>query len=456
MTSSPSRAPFPQALLAETLLASQVARESNARTYPRRLPVVMDTAEGLYVRDVSGRVLMDCLCGAGTLALGHNHPVQVAAIRDHLTAGRPMHTLDLTSPTKDAFVTALMATLPKQLRDNGRIHFCSPSGSDAVEAALKLAKTATGRRGIVSFSGGYHGHTQGALSLMGNRGPKHAVAGATADVQFLPYPFCYRCPLGRNGGCDAPCGCEAYARNLLHDPESGLAPVAAMVMEPVQGEGGVIPAPPAWLRAMGELANNTGTLLIMDEVQTGWGRTGKMYGFEHGPVVPDILVLSKAIGGGLPLAVIVYRGELDLWQPGAHTGTFRGNLLAMASGLATLGYLRDHDVPANAAAMGERFTEHFAALQRRHRFIGEVRGRGLMLGIEIVDPDQLDAAGRPLGDSERSRAIQAACFKSGLMIELGGRNGAVVRLLPPLIITPEQVDVIAAMIGEVCDTLAGA
>jgi diaminobutyrate-2-oxoglutarate transaminase len=438
-------------------VASQTKFESNARTYPRNLPIAITKADGLYVFDADGHRYMDCLCGAGTLALGHNHPVQVAAIREHLDAGRPLQTLDLMTPIKDAFVKALFSTLPKELAQDARVHFCSPSGSDAVEAAIKLVKTATGRRGIIGCSGGYHGHTQGALAVMGNRAPKKAVVGLMGDVHFVPFPYAYRCPMGgsdsieercRAARTDRACGCAGFVCNLLHDTESGLPPIAGFILEPVQGEGGVIPAPAPWLREIAAIAQETSTPLILDEVQTGWGRTGTLYAFEHSGIVPDVVVLSKAIGGSLPLAVIVYRGALDVWPPGVHAGTFRGNQLAMAAGLATLRYLLDHDIPAHAAAMGDRFVAHLRELQRRHAVIGDVRGRGLMIGIEIVDPDDYDRTGRPAGDGVRARKVQAACFRNGLIVELGGRNGAVVRLLPPLDITPEQVDTVAAVIGR--------
>jgi diaminobutyrate-2-oxoglutarate transaminase len=190
-----------------------------------------------------------------------------------------------------------------------------------------------------------------------------------------------------------------------------------------------------------------GIPLILDEVQTGWGRTGTMYAFEQADIVPDVLVLSKAIGGGLPLAVIVYRAELDKWQPGAHAGTFRGNQLAMATGLATLRYIQEHDICAHVQRMSMLFQARLGELAHQYECIGDVRGRGLMWGIEIVNPESRDSFGRPLGDRALALRVQAECFRRGLMIELGGRHGAVVRLLPPLVITADQVE-------RVCDIIA--
>jgi diaminobutyrate-2-oxoglutarate transaminase len=423
-------------------LERQSRFESNARSYPRRLPLAIREARGVWITDVDGRRFLDCLSNAGTLALGHNHPVIVEAIKRQLDAGLPMQTLDLVTPVKDEFIAELFSTLPAEFAANARIQFCSPSGADAVEAALKLVKTATGRRAILAFNGAYHGQTHGALALMGNQGPKRQVNGLMPDVHFLPYPYPYRSPLSSEQ-------CAAHAEYLLNDPESGLPPVAGMILEPVQGEGGVIPAPNGWLWKIRDLTAQNDVPLIFDEVQTGWGRTGRLYAFEHSGVTPDVIVLSKAIGGGLPLAVVVFREELNAWQSGAHAGTFRGNQLAMAAGLATLRYLRENDIPAQAELMGKRFKARLRELQGRHAFIGEVRGLGLMLGVEVINPEEADGAGRPRGDGACARKIQGECFKRGLILEVGGRHGAVLRLLPPLIITPEQVD-------QVCDILADA
>ena len=437
-------------LTSKFYLDRQSETESNARTYPRKLPVAIRRAEGLYVTDVHDSVFMDCLRGAGTLALGLNHPAVVAAIRDHLDQGYPLHTLDLTTPVKHRFVEELLSTLPPAFAANARIQFCSPSGADAVEAAIKLVKTATGRQGMVAFQGGYHGQTHGALALMGNLGPK--IPGLMPGVQFQPYPYAYRCPMG-HANCTE-CTCADFTRQQLTDPESGVAPPAGIILEVVQGEGGAIPAPASWLRQIRQISNDRAIPLIFDEVQTGWGRTGTLYAFEDSGVVPDVLVLSKAIGGGLPLAVIVYRKELDQWKPGAHAGTFRGNQLAMATGLAILDYIRDHDILGNVQEMGIRFLERLLDLQQIHPFIGDVRGRGLMLGMEIIDPEKTDSLGRALADGNKARELQAACFKRGLLVELGGRNGAVMRLLSPLNITAAQVTAVCNVIPRACQVVA--
>nr|WP_051852652.1 diaminobutyrate--2-oxoglutarate transaminase family protein [Streptomyces aureocirculatus] len=538
----------------EGILRRQSARESAARTYARALPIVPVRARGMTIEGADGRRYLDCLSGAGTLALGHNHPVVLEAIRGVLDSGAPLHVLDLATPVKDAFTTELFRTLPPALADRARIQFCGPAGTDAVEAALKLVRTATGREGLLSFTGAYHGMTAGALEA----------SGGARDVRVtrLPYPQDYRCPFGVGG----PRGAELAARwteNLLDDTKSGVPAPAAMILEPVQGEGGVLPAPDAWLRRMRRITADRGIPLIADEVQTGVGRTGAFWAVEHSGIVPDVLVLSKAIGGSLPLAVVIYRDDLDVWPPGAHAGTFRGNQLAMAAGAATLTYVRENRLAERAAELGARMLAGLRSLAAHHPCIGDVRGRGLMLGVELVDPNrgqtrsvaaelagqlggEHDAAvhGRPSAGPDRpshaapvsasaapsrvsaapvsasapplsataapnsasappisasappvsgsaasasasaastsamhqagpddpalyglphnrphppapelAAAVQRACLRRGLIVELGGRHSSVVRLLPPLTITDEQAD---AVLDRLADALAAA
>ncbi|KRB87227.1 diaminobutyrate--2-oxoglutarate transaminase [Duganella sp. Root198D2] len=431
-----------------SLLDSQAARESNARSYPRRLPLAIQRAEGIHVTDMDGKTYYDCLAGAGTLALGHNHPAVVDAIKATLEQKLPLHTLDITTPLKEAFVDELFSSLPQEFAQEARVHFCAPTGADAIEAALKLAKIATGRSGVLSFHGGYHGSTHATMSLSGTLHQKGDIPGLMPEVQFLPYPYSYRCPFGVGGEQGQKLSAR-YIRNLLGDPESGVRPPAAMILEVVQGEGGAIPAPLEWLREMRRITEEHGILLIIDEVQTGFGRTGKLFAFEHAGIVPDILVLSKAIGGSLPLSVLVYRKQFDCWKPGAHIGTFRGNQLAMATGLASLQHIRRENLVEHAAQRGLQLTARLQELQRGVPQIGEVRGRGLMIGVEIVDGQgRTDALGQPLADPALASAIQRKCFQQGLILELGGRHGAVVRFLPPLIITEAQVDIVAGIFAE--------
>ncbi|MFI6252763.1 diaminobutyrate--2-oxoglutarate transaminase family protein [Streptomyces sp. NPDC051016] len=362
----------------EGILRRQSARESRARTYARALPIVPVRARGLTIEGADGRRYLDCLSGAGTLALGHNHPVVLEAIRKVLDSGAPLSVLDLATPVKDAFITELFRTLPPGLADRARVQFCGPAGTDAVEAAFKLVRAATGRTGILAFTGAYHGMTTGAL----------AASGGAGDVRVarLPYPQDYRCPFGVGG----PRGAELAARwteSVLDDPKSGVPLPAGMILEPVQGEGGVIPAPDDWLRRMRRLTADRSIPLIADEVQTGVGRTGAFWAVEHSGVTPDVMVLSKAIGGSLPLAVVVYRDDLDVWEPGAHAGTFRGNQLAMAAGTATLAHVRENALADRARLLGSHMLTQLRTLQSDFACVGDVRGRGLMIGVELVDPE---------------------------------------------------------------------
>jgi diaminobutyrate-2-oxoglutarate transaminase len=420
-------------------LTRQRQRESSARTYARRIPLNLVSARGVHVRDSQGDEYLDCLAGAGALPLGHAHPAVVGAIERALRDELPLTTLDLMTPAKDAFVEELFAVLPPALRD-GRIQFCGPTGADAVEAALKLAKTATGRTGVVAFGGGYHGQTHGGLALTGALGPKRQLGPLLPEVHHLPFPAGFRCPFG-SGSVDA--SAELCGKALdwaLHDDHSGIVPPAAVVVEPVQGEGGVHPAPPAFGRAVRSSSRSAGALLVVDEVQTGLGRTGTLWAGPPVGLDADVVVLSKAIGGGLPLAAIVYRRELDVWAPGAHAGTFRGNQLAMATGAATIREIVTEGLADHAAAMGDRLVAGLRAVAAGSPWVGEVRGKGLMVGVDLVDPDRLDRTGAPAPATAVASFLQRAMLDRRVIVELGGRGDGVLRFLPPLVIGPADVD----------------
>ncbi|MDX2544501.1 diaminobutyrate--2-oxoglutarate transaminase family protein [Streptomyces sp. WI04-05B] len=450
----------------EGILRRQSARESAARTYARALPIVPVRARGLTIEGADGRRYLDCLSGAGTLALGHNHPVVLEAIRKVLDSGAPLHVLDLATPVKDAFTTELFRTLPPGLADHARVQFCGPAGTDAVEAAFKLVRAATGRTGMLAFTGAYHGMTAGSLGASG-----HAT-----DVQVarLPFPQDYRCPFGMGGDRGAELSAR-WTESLLDDTKSGVPLPAGMILEPVQGEGGVMPAPDAWMRRMRRITESRSIPLIADEIQTGVGRTGRFWAVEHSGVTPDVMVLSKAIGGSLPLAVVVYRDDLDVWEPGAHAGTFRGNQLAMAAGTATLAYVREHGLAERAAVLGARLLTRLRQLAAEFPIIGDVRGRGLMIGVELVEPGAeggqgaatdsadgyrdtdpevfpgpADGGPRPAAP-ELAAAVQRECLRRGLIVELGGRRASVVRLLPPLTISDEQA---VAVLDRLSDAVA--
>lgn len=444
----------------EGILRRQSARESAARTYARALPIVPVRARGLTIEGADGSRYLDCLSGAGTLALGHNHPVVLEAIRKVLDSGAPLHVLDLATPVKDTFTTELFRTLPPGFADHARVQFCGPAGTDAVEAALKLVRAATGRTGVVAFSGAYHGMTAGALEA----------SGGASDVRVarLPYPQDYRCPFGVGGERGAELAAR-WTESLLDDPKSGVPGPAGMILEPVQGEGGVIPARDDWMRRMRDITSARSIPLIADEIQTGVGRTGAFWAVEHSGITPDVMVLSKAIGGSLPLAVVVYRDDLDVWEPGAHAGTFRGNQLAMAAGAATLAYVRENRLAERAALLGARMLAQLRGLAADFPCIGDVRGRGLMIGVELVDPEQppepvaeVDTqAGSAVGGPRRAApdlavAVQRECLRRGLIVELGGRHSSVVRLLPPLTITDEQANAVLDRLSDAVASVAAA
>ncbi|WP_189188466.1 diaminobutyrate--2-oxoglutarate transaminase family protein [Streptomyces albiflavescens] len=433
----------------EGILRRQSARESAARTYARALPIVPVRARGLTIEGADGRRYLDCLSGAGTLALGHNHPVVLEAIRKVLDSGAPLHVLDLATPVKDAFTTELFRTLPPGFADRARVQFCGPAGTDAVEAAFKLVRAATGRTGMLAFTGAYHGMTAGALEASG---------GATeVRVARLPYPQDFRCPFGVGGARGAELGAR-WTETVLDDSKSGVPRPAGMILEPVQGEGGVIPAPDAWMRRMREITAARDIPLIADEIQTGVGRTGTFWAVEHSGITPDVMVLSKAIGGSLPLAVVIYRDDLDVWQPGAHAGTFRGNQLAMAAGAATLAYVRENSLAERAQTLGARMLAQLRKLADEFPCVGDVRGRGLMIGVELVDPEAPPhpaAEGPRPAAPELAAAVQRECLRRGLIVELGGRQSSVVRLLPPLTISDEQTTAVLDRLADAVGAVAG-
>ena len=414
--------------------------ESNARSYPRKFPVALKKAHGSWVEDVEGTSYLDFLCGAGTLALGHNDSEVNQAMIDLISSNSPLHTLDLTTPVKDTFVETIESLLPGELKNNAKIQFCSPSGTDAVDAAIKLCKTATGRGTVVAFSGAYHGMGHGALSLTGNLGAKEKIQNLMGGVQFLPYPYSYRCPFGLGGEAGTRAAC-AYFERVLKDPESGIPRPAAVIIEPIQGEGGVIPAPVEFLQTIRRVTKELDIPLIADEIQCGIGRSGKFFAFEYAEIVPDVILLSKAIGGSQPLSVVVYNKNLDKWLPGSHAGTFRGNQLAMKAGTVVLRRVSQENFLSEVRRKGDYLRSKMEELKKEVSIIGDVRGKGLMMGVEMVDPrGTKDSLGSLPASDKIGAAVQEECFKNKLIIEKGGRNGAVIRCLCALNVSDSEID----------------
>lgn len=442
-------------LTPDQVLLDQEQHESAVRSYPRRLPIAIKQAYGALVEDTRGQLFLDCLAGAGTLALGYNHPEINQALKSQLDSGLPYQTLDIATEAKTNFIKSVKHFLPQPLADNCVIQFCGPSGADAVEAAIKLAKQTTGRNTMFAFRGAYHGMTNGTMGMMGNLGTKARRSGLMSEVHFMPFPYSLRCPFGLGGDEGAKAGIR-YIERLLNDDEAGIMKPAAIVVEPVQGEGGVIPVPAFWLRELRRICDEHEILLILDEIQCGVGKTGYNFAFEEAGIVPDVLCLSKAIGGGMPMSLLVINKQHDTWKPGEHTGTFRGNQLAMVSGAKALEIIERDNLVEHANIAGQYLRHGLEAIQKRVDCIAEVRGKGLMLGVEIRKPgSELNKFGEPVSDGELTLKIQRAALERGLMVEKGGRDGSVIRFLPPLIISFEQIDFALRVIEQAILTAGG-
>ncbi|MEV7598160.1 diaminobutyrate--2-oxoglutarate transaminase family protein [Kitasatospora sp. NPDC089797] len=412
-------------------LARQAGYESNARSYPRRLPIAIEQASGSLVRDMDGNVFIDFLAGAGVLSLGHNHPELVAAVTAQLDV--LTHGLDFPTPVREEFVEAQLSMLPASMRSRMKVHFCGPTGANAVDAALKLCKTATGRGDIISFQGGFHGSTHAAMALTGLISQKRPVPNGVPGIHFFPYSYCTRCPVGLTpDSCST--NCVSYLERALTDTNGGVPLPAAVVMEMIQGEGGIIPATADFARRVRTLTRELGIPLVVDEVQTGCGRTGTWFAFEEYGIEPDVIIASKALSGiGAPVALIMYDAALDTWAPGAHTGTFRGNQLAFAAGVEAVRIIQRDDVLGNVIRRGEQISDRLKPLLD-DPWVAEVRGRGLIWGVEFADPADHRPAGR------LASAVQREALRGGLIVEVGGRDDDVVRLMPPLNVTEATVD----------------
>jgi len=415
----------------------QAARSHVSPVWTHLLDRVLVRGEGAYVWDADGRRYLDFTSGIGVTNTGHSHPRVVEAVREE--AGNALHLqanigfvhepmLHLIAALRDGVVPAELDTF-----------FFSNSGAEAVEASIKLARQATGRTNIIAFERGFHGRTVGTMSLTSSKtvyrvGYQPLMAG----VFFAPYAYCYRCPkaeanpeeYGVNNCCDWPL---EHLRFLL---KSQTAPqeTAAMLVEPVLGEGGDVVPPASVLRALREICDEYGILLILDEVQSGFGRTGRFFAMEHFGVLPDILVMAKGLASGLPLSGIAARRELmERWQPGTHGGTYGGNILACAAAEATVKVLKEEKLVENAAQMGEKLLARLGELQEKYPGLGDVRGLGLMVGVEFVVP------GGRTPDADRAKAVQQACKEDGLLLLTCGSENNIIRWIPPLVIGEEQL-----------------
>jgi len=416
------------------ILKKQSLFEGNAVSYSRGIPVAFEEARGATLKDVDGNVYIDFFGGAAVLGAGHSNPIILEAVKKQ--EEKLIHSLDLATEVREELAEKLIKIAPGELQNNAKILFGGPTGSDAVEAAVKLAKYNTGAHVMISFEGGYHGMSGTALALTADTFFKKKYMPVGQQVHFAPYAYCYRCPFGlKYPDCDLVC--TKYLDHMLSDPSSGICDVAGIILEPVQGEGGSIIPPNDFLVEVRKIAEEHSIPLITDEIQSGMGRTGKLFASEHAGITPDIVTVSKALGGGIgfPLSAIIYKKELDVWHPGAHIGTFRGFLPAMAAGIAYLEFLEKNNILEHVSSLGEYMLKRFKELEEKSRIIGEARGKGFMLGIELVY-DKKTKKPAP----ELAKELRKECVKRGVIIEVGGHYHNVARVLPPLVLTKELAD----------------
>jgi 4-aminobutyrate aminotransferase len=412
-------------------------------SYTRSYPFVMARGEGATVEDVDGNVFLDCAAGIAVNSTGHSHPDVVRAIVEQ--AGRFLHMsgTDFYYEGQVRLAEKMSAIAPWA---GQKRTFFSNSGTEAIEAALKLARYRTGRYGIIAFLGSFHGRTLGSLSVTASKAIQRRGFGPPlAGVFHAPYPNPYRRPAGQSEEELAAAAVDYIQDQILvHliSPDE----VAAVIVEPIQGEGGYVVPPVSFFQRLRELTKKHGILLIADEVQSGMGRTGKMFGIEHFGVEPDVIAVAKGIASGLPLGVTTARAEIMTWPPGAHANTFGGNPLACAAALATITLL-EQSLIANAACVGEHLLESLKALGHKHQIVGDVRGKGLMIGIELVRDRQTTER----APQERDRLVDE-CFKRGLLVLGAGRN--TLRLSPPLVLSNAQADEAVRIIDESLSALA--
>lgn len=399
-------------------------------------PVAIEVGEGSWVTDLEGKRYLDCATGTAVLNIGHNHPrvrEQVARQLERFVHTGGIYYSDTTVEAAELLVSVTPAGLD--------MLFFSNSGAEAVDGAIKLARFVTGRQGIIAFSGAFHGRTLGALSVTTSlaryRSPYHPLL---PSVYHAPYPHCYRCPLGRQReSCSLDCfrALEEMLRQLITPAE-----IAAVLIEPVLGEGGYVPAPPEFLQLLRRLCDEHGILLIFDEIQSGMGRTGDWFAAQRYGVSPDVMTVAKGIASGFPLsAVVAKRRIMERWSSGAHGTTFGGNPVACAAAIATIETIRDQGLLSRCRELGERAMARLRSMQERRTLIGDVRGMGLMIGVELVEP-----GGTPAG-SACERFLEW-CRERGLLVINCGPDRNVLRLVPPLTISDGELEQALTIIDE--------
>ena len=423
-----------------------IARDSQvvSPSYTRCYPLVAERGEGAIIEDVDGNRFLDFNAGIAVVAAGHCHPEVVRAIQEQAARLIHMSGTDFYYEEMVALAETLARIAPGDVPR--RVSFGN-SGAEAIEGCIKLARYATGREKIIAFFGSFHGRTMGALSLTSRKAVQRAGFGPLVPgVIHAPYPYCYRCPYGQEPGTCA-VECVKHIEDTLLKTIAPAEETAAIVVEPVQGEGGYVVPPKKFFDELTRVANAHGILLVLDEVQSGMGRTGRMFAAEHFDVVPDILAVAKGIASGMPLGATIARADLMTWPPGAHASTFGGNPVCCSAALTTIALL-ERELIDNAARMGAYMKERLLEWPARFPLVGDVRGLGLMLGVELVR-DRYTREKAPL---VRDRVLELA-FQRGLLVL--GAGDSTIRLCPPLVITRDQCD-FALDTLEACLTQAAA
>lgn len=418
---------------ARALLEKQKEVDSRAVYYAIVIPTAWEAGKGATLKDVDGNTYVDFMAGISVLNVGHSNPQVVEAVKRQLD--KLTHALDIPTPERIRLIEKLVEIAPAGLKGNSRVLFGGPSGSDAVEGALKVAKFNTKRHAILAFHGAYHGMTSGALSVTSKRSFRTGNLPLLPDIHFAPYAYCYRCAFGKEyPECDMQC--TRYIEYLFKDPESGLTDPAAIIVEPIQGEGGFITPPDGYLKELRRICDENKILLIVDEIQSGFGRAGKMFACEYEGITPDVMPIAKAVGGiGIPLAGCVIKKSLDTWEPGAHLGTFRGNVLACVAGFEAIDFTLRKGLVERSAREGAHMMKRLKDLQQETKTIGEVRGKGLMVAAEFVEDKRTKNPA-----VELVKKIQLRCLERGVLVWKAGHWPNVIRFLPPLVITREHID----------------
>lgn len=412
------------------LRSKQRVIDSSAVAYPENIPLAFEEGRGATIRDVDGNTYLDFFAGIGVLNVGHANPYVLDAAHDQLD--KLVHTVDFPTEARLELIEKLDTIAPGDLGGANRVVFGGPTGSDAIEASIKLAKYNTGGTGLVAFRGSYHGATSGAMSLTSNKGFKGHYTPLLPDVVHAPYPY----PFGQGKSeHDAVVDALAEVRAIVEDPYGGLANPAGIFVEPIQGEGGVITPPDEFLPGLKEIATDNDIPLVVDEIQAGLGRTGKWFASDWYDTTPDVMTMAKALGGvGLPLSATMYHEDLDTWGSGDHAGTYRGHVVAMRAGTRAIEYIEEHDLLAHARDVGEYIRARLREAAQNTPYLGEVRGKGLFIGAEFVTEED-----EPF--TEIVNGIQRYCYEHGVLVWTAGRYGNVLRLLPPLVLTQEQATV---------------